>query len=156
MNSQQELARIIEESLEREGPLLPALHAIQEHFGYIPPELEPELASALNLSVAEVRGVISFYHDFRTSPPGKHRVRICCAEACQSRGSRTLADHVRARLGVDFGATTGDGRISLEKVYCLGNCACGPSVDIDERVHANVNPSRFDDILAPLAAEYQA
>lgn len=126
------------------GPLLPALHAVQGHFGYIPAEATPLLATTFNLSRAEVHGVITFYDFFRTEPPGKRIVRICQAEACQSMGSEALAAHAKARLGVDFHHTTADGAVSLEPVYCLGNCACAPAIMIDERLHGRVSPARFD------------
>jgi formate dehydrogenase subunit gamma len=133
-----------------EGPLMPILHYLQDQLGYIPPDAEGPIAEALNLSRAEVRGVISFYHDFRSAKRGIHQVRICCAEACQARGARALVKHVQATLGVDFGGTTPDGCISLEKVYCLGNCACGPSVTVDDEMHANTTPERFDSLMLAL------
>ena len=150
MTKRQELEVILERHKGLEGPLLPILHAVQGHFGYVPPELEADVAVALNLSAAEVRGVISFYHDFRSEPAGEHQVKICCAEACQARGSRSLADHAQASLGVEFGDTTANGRVTLEKVYCLGNCACGPSVSVDGEVYARVDGKGFDQLIAEL------
>ena len=126
------------------GPLLPALHAVQGHFGFVPAAATQLLATTFNLSRAEVHGVITFYDFFRTEPPGKRIVRICQAEACQSMGSEALAAHAKARLGVDFHHTTADGAVSLEPVYCLGNCACAPAIMIDERLHGRVSPARFD------------
>src|ERR1700743_581281 len=105
------------------GPLLIVLHAIQEQFGYIPEEAEPIVAEALNLSRAEVHGVVTFYHFFRATPPGRHMVSLCRAEACQSMGAAALAAHAKSRLGVDFHETTADGTFALEPVFCLGNCA---------------------------------
>jgi formate dehydrogenase subunit gamma len=132
------------------GGLLPLLHAIQAELGYIPPEAVPSIAEAMHCSRAELHGVISFYHDFRTAPGGRHRVQVCRAEACQAVGGRELAAHARASLGIDFGDTTADGTFSLEAVYCLGNCACSPSVRIDDTVHARVDPGRLDQLLGPL------
>ena len=126
------------------GPLLPALHAVQAHFGFIPPEATALLASTFNLSRAEVHGVITFYDFFRREPPGQRIVRLCQAEACQAMGSEALAAHAKAQLGVDFHQTTADGRVSLEPVYCLGNCACAPAMMIDERLHGRVSAARFD------------
>jgi formate dehydrogenase subunit gamma len=129
------------------GALLPLLHAIQDELGYVPPDAVPIVARALNLSRAEVHGVVTFYHLFRTTPPGKHVLYVCRAEACQSMGARALEKHVREKLKVDFHETTADGRFSLEPVYCLGNCACSPAVMIDETVYGRVTPKRFDELL---------
>ena len=134
-----ELDPLLEKFRQLEGPLLPLLHAIQDQHGYIPSELEPQIAKALNLSNAEVRGVISFYHDFRTSPPGKHHIKICCAEACQASGARELEAGVADVLGVEFDATHPTDNYRLERVYCLGNCACGPSVRINDDVYGRVD-----------------
>ncbi|MCF3948087.1 formate dehydrogenase subunit gamma [Acidiphilium sp. AL] len=116
---------------DREGAMLPMLHAIQEEFGYIPREAEPVIAEALNLSRAEVHGVITFYHDFRREPAGRHVLKICRAEACQSMGSEANAHRLLERLGLDWGGTTADGRITIEAVYCLGLCATAPSALLD-------------------------
>ena len=129
------------------GGLLPMLHAVQRAIGYVPPEAVPIIADAVNCSRAEVHGVISFYHFFRTSPGGRKVVYVCRAEACQSMGSRQLEEHAREVLNVDWHETTADGRYSLEPVYCLGNCACGPAVMIDEAVHGRVTPDRLDELL---------
>lgn len=138
------------------GGLLPLLHAVQESAGYIPPDAVPVIAAGLGLSRAEVHGVISFYHDFRSAAAGHHVLQICRAEACQAMGGRALEEHARASLGVDYGETTADGEITLEPVYCLGNCACSPSVRLDDEVHARVNPARLDELLADLAAAVEA
>lgn len=131
------------------GALLPVLHAVQDALGCIPPAAIALVARELNLSRAEVHGVASFYPHFRHSRPGRHVVRLCRAEACQARGARTLEAHARRVLGVDFGATTADGAVTLEAVYCLGNCACGPALLVDhDDLHANVTPARFDALLA--------
>ena len=140
--------RIVEELKGRPGPLIEVLHAIQARLGYVPPAAVPLVADGLNLSRAEVHGVISFYHYFRSTPPGAHTVSVCRAESCQAMGGEALAAHARRRLGVDFHQTTPDGRFSLEPVYCLGNCACSPAVMIDGRLHGRVTPERFDALLS--------
>lgn len=142
--------RAIAENRALPGALLPILHAIQDRLGFIPPAAVAPVAAALNLSHAEVHGVITFYHDFRTSPPGRHVLKVCRAEACQSMGGEALAARLRERLGVDFHHTTADGAISLEPVYCLGNCAVPPSVMVDGRVHGRLTPERLDRLVASL------
>jgi formate dehydrogenase subunit gamma len=132
----------------RPGGLLPMLHAIQDELGFIPEEAVPIIAQSLNLSRAEVHGVITFYHFFRTTKPGLRTLYVCRAEACQSMGSRALEDYVREKLKIDFHETTADGRISLEPVYCLGNCACSPAIMLDETVHGRVSPELIDELLA--------
>lgn len=144
------VAEAIEAYRECEGPLLPVLHAIQDRLGYIPREAVPTVAHALNLSRADVHGVISFYHDFRTEPSGRHVVRLCQAEACQSVGSTALAAHARARLGIDFHQTSADGGFTLEPVYCLGGCACSPTMMLDGRLYGRVTPERFDLLVSAL------
>lgn len=134
------------------GGLLPLLHAIQGELGYVPESLVPAIATGLNLSRAEVHGVISFYHDFKTHPVGRNTVQICRAEACQSMGSRQLEAHAKQALGIDYHETTADGSISLEPVYCLGNCACSPSVRINDDIVARVDAARFDELVAKLGA----
>jgi formate dehydrogenase subunit gamma len=140
--------RIASDLKGRPGPLIEVLHAIQAELGYVPPAAVPLVASELNLSRAEVHGVVSFYHYFRNTPPGAHTVSVCRAESCQAVGAEALAAHARQRLGVDFHQTTPDGRFSLEPVYCLGNCACSPAVMIDGRLHGRVTPERLDALLA--------
>ena len=135
-----------------DGALLPVLQTLQATLGHIPHGAVARIAAALNLSRAEVHGVISFYHDFRTAPAGTHTVQICRAEACQAVGARELEAHVRKKLHMDFHETSGDGRITLEPVYCLGNCACGPSVRIDDDIHARVDKDKIDALLDELAA----
>ena len=140
--------RAIEDNKARPGPLLPILHAVQDALGYIPSDALPTIAYELNVTRAEVHGVMSFYHDFRSTPPGRHVVHVCRAEACQARGARALEVHAKKALGVEFGETTADGAITLEAVYCLGNCGCGPSVLVDgDDLHANMTPERFDALL---------
>jgi formate dehydrogenase subunit gamma len=138
---------IIAELKTKPGALLPILHAIQDALGYVPPDSVPLIADELNLSRAEVHGVISFYHYFRSTPPGRHTVYICRAEACQAMGSEALEAHAKAALGIDYHENTCDGAITLEPVYCLGNCACSPSIMVDKKVHGRVSPERFDDIM---------
>ena len=135
---------------QRPGPLLPVLHAIQDRIGHVPPEAVPAIAKALNLSRADVHGVISFYHHFRTSPAGRHVVRICLAEACQAMGANALRDHAKSSLKIGFHETTADGVISLEPVYCLGNCACSPAMMVDDDLYGRVGPERFDAIVRSL------
>lgn len=130
------------------GNLLPILHGIQDTLGYIPPEAVADIAKALNLSKAEVHGVITFYHYFRDTAPGKHMVRICRAESCQSMNGKSLEEHAKKQLGIEFHETTADGQFSLEPVYCLGNCACSPSITIDDQVYGRVSPQRFDQLIA--------
>ncbi|NBS16244.1 MAG: formate dehydrogenase subunit gamma [Gammaproteobacteria bacterium] len=138
---------IIAELKTKPGALLPILHAIQDALGYVPPDSVSLIADELNLSRAEVHGVISFYHYFRSTPPGRHTVYICRAEACQAMGSEALEAHAKAALGIDYHENTCDGAITLEPVYCLGNCACSPSIMVDKKVHGRVSPERFDDIM---------
>lgn len=133
------------------GPLLQVLHAVQDALGYVPPAAIPVIALELNLSRAEVHGVVTFYHHFRQSPPGRHVLRICQAEACRAVHCETLSAHARRTLGVDFHGTTSDGAVTLEPVYCLGNCACGPSVMLDGELHGRVTPESFDALLAAAA-----
>jgi formate dehydrogenase subunit gamma len=132
---------------DKPGALLPILHAIQDALGYVPAESVPAIAKALNLSRAEVHGVISFYHYFRDTPPGKHTIHLCRAESCQAMGGKQLETHVKATLGIDFHETTADGKFSLEPVYCLGNCACSPAMQIDEEIFGRVSANRFDAVV---------
>lgn len=131
-----------------DGALLPVLHAIQAEHGHVPADAVPVIAERLNLSRAEVHGVLSYYHHFRKAPAGKVVVQVCRAEACQSVGADALAAHATTALGCDFHETTVDGSITLEPVYCLGQCACGPSMMVGERVHARVTPEKFDALVA--------
>lgn len=144
------IAAVLEQLRDLPGALLPVLHEIQHELGYVPEEAVPAIARALNLSRAEVHGVISFYTHFRTAPAGEHVLQVCRAEACQASGCRALETHIKDRLGIDYGATTADGKVTLEPVYCLGNCACGPSVQVDDTLHARVTPQTFDALLAAL------
>ncbi len=128
------------------GPLLEILHAVQDELGSVPAEAVPLIADGLNLSRAEVHGVISFYHHFRERSPGRHVVQLCRAEACQSMNSRALEEFVRGRLRLNFGETTADGRVTLEAVYCLGNCACAPSMMVNGQLHGRVTPENFGEL----------
>jgi formate dehydrogenase subunit gamma len=130
------------------GATLPILHALQDRFGYVDRAAVPLIAKALNLSQAEIHGVIGFYHDFRAAPAGRHVIKLCRAEACQSMGCRSLEAHAKDRLGVDFGETTADRRFTLEPVYCLGNCALSPAVMIGEELYGRVDAARFDALIA--------
>jgi formate dehydrogenase subunit gamma len=130
-----------------EGPLLEILHAVQRRLNHIPPAAVPMIAAALNLSRAEVHGVVTFYHFFRQHPPGKHVLQICQAEACQSMQGEQLTQRAKDLLGIDFHGTTKDGRFTLEPVFCLGNCACAPSIMIDDEVHWRVTPERLPKLL---------
>jgi formate dehydrogenase subunit gamma len=131
-----------------DGALLPILHAIQAEHGYVPSDAVPVIADRLNLSRAEVHGVLSYYHHFRKAPAGKVVVQLCQAEACQSVGSEAVTEHAKRSLGIDFHETTADGSVTLEPVYCLGHCACGPSMMVGERLHARVDTAKFDALLA--------
>ena len=128
------IAEILEAHKGLEGPLLPILHAIQEAFGHVPDSAVPQIAAALTLSKAEVHGVISFYHDFRSAPAGRHVLKLCRAEACQTVGADEVADRIKKALGIDWHETTADGRVTLEPVFCLGLCACGPAAMVDGRL----------------------
>ncbi len=141
------VAAITAACADLEGPLLPILHAIQDSFGYIPQDAVDPVAAALNISRAEVHGVITFYHDFRDTPPGRHIVKICRAEACQAQGANALADATLARLGLDWHGTTANGAVTVEPVYCLGLCACGPAAMVDGQVLGRVDADRLQTIL---------
>ncbi len=135
------------------GALLPLLHAIQDALGYVPEPTVPVIAQELNLSRAEVHGVISFYHHFRRELPGRHIVQVCRAESCQAVGARTLEAEAKALLGIDFHQTTADCCITLEPVYCLGNCACSPAIRIDDEVHGRVDSRKLAVLLDELRSQ---
>jgi formate dehydrogenase subunit gamma len=139
---------IIAELAGMEGPLLPILHALQEEFGHVYDAATPVIAEALNLSRAEVHGVISFYHDFRRRPAGRHVLKLCRAEACQARGMRAVQLEAENRLGVAMGETRADGQVSLEQVFCLGLCASGPAALIDGKPVARLTGERLNNLLA--------
>jgi formate dehydrogenase subunit gamma len=136
-------AREIAERLkDLEGPLLPILHAFNEHFGFVTDDAIVLVADVLNLTRAEVQGVVGFYHDFRREPAGRHVVKVCRAEACQSMGSEALAERLERALGISFGDTTPDRRVTLEEVFCLGNCALSPNVMIDGELHGRADEAK--------------
>lgn len=141
-------SEIIAREADRDGALLPVLHRLQAEFGWIPDEATPLVAEVLNLSRADVHGVLTFYHDFRRAPPGRHVVKLCQAEACQARGSRAIAASAEARLGVPLGQTSRDGAVTLEPVYCLGLCASGPAALVDGRPVARIDAARLDRMLS--------
>ncbi len=126
------------------GALLPILHRLQAEFGYLDEAALPIIADELNLSRADVYGVVTFYHDFTRAPRGARMVRICRAEACQAVGAERLAEHAKRRLDLDFGETTPDRAVTLEQVFCFGNCALGPTVQVDGRLHGRVDADAFD------------
>jgi formate dehydrogenase subunit gamma len=144
---EQRVLAIVERHRHRDGPLIEVLHDVQSEFGCIPPGAVAAIARGLNLSRAEVHGVVTFYHHFRTRPPGRHVLQVCRAESCQAAGGRAIEAHAKARLGVDFGQTTADGRFTLEAVYCLGLCACSPAAMLDDEVHGRVTRESLDALI---------
>lgn len=138
-------SEIISQFGGRPEMLVQVLHALVERYGYISDEAIRQVATELNLSRAEVHGVVSFYHDFRTSPPAKHILKICQAEACQAMGSRQLTAHAESKLGVEMHGSTDN--VTLEPVYCLGNCACSPAVIIDDKVYGRVDTNKLDKLI---------
>ena len=148
-NIEQLTRELITPYLDELGPLLPVLHALQDHFGYVPDESVPQVAKSLNLSRAEVHGVISFYHWFRSEPGGEKTLFICRAESCQAMGASELESAAKKQLGIEYHQTSKDGRYSLEPIYCLGNCACSPAVMIDEQLYSRVTPGMLQQLLEP-------
>ena len=147
-DTQQTVLAVVDRLKTKPGALLPILHAIQDALGYIPPAAVPLIADGLNLSRAEVHGVISFYHYFRDTKPGRHTIHLCRAEACQSMNQKATEAHAKQKLGVDYHGTSGDGAFTLEPVYCLGNCAASPAMMVDNKLYGRVTPERFDAIVA--------
>jgi formate dehydrogenase subunit gamma len=151
---------VLKETVERlfarqaglRGALLPLLHAIQGELGYVPDQAVPEIARLLNVSRADVHGVLTFYHDYRRRPAGRHVVKICRAEACQARGSSAIEAAAARRLGVSMGATRADGQVTLEPVYCLGLCATGPNALVDGKPVSRIDAARMDRIATEIAA----
>jgi formate dehydrogenase subunit gamma len=141
-------AEIIASHLGREGAALPILHELQATFGCVPQAAVPMVADALNVSRAEMHGVVTFYHDFRGAPPGRHVLKLCRAEACQAAGGDALAARAEARLGTAMGSTSPDRSVTLEPVYCLGLCATAPSAMLDGRVVGRLDAARLDSLLA--------
>jgi len=146
--SPERATEVVQGHMGRRGPLLPVLHALLEEFGYLDPRAVPLVAGLLNLSRADVHGVVTFYNDFRSTPPGAVQVKICRAEACQSVGGRELAEHARTSLGVEFGGTSENGAATLDQVFCLGNCALGPSATVNGRLYGRVDADRLDELVA--------
>ena len=153
LDSDSTLARV-DEILTRhqgmEGALLPILHAIQAEFGHVPQVALPVVAKAMNISRAEAHGVMSFYHDFREVPAGRHVVKLCRAEACQAVGADRVAAHAQKSLGLDWHETTKDGRVTLEPIFCLGLCACGPAAIVDGKLLGRVDEAKFDSVVGAL------
>lgn len=141
-------AAVIQQMKGLEGPLLPILHGIQEEFGYVPGESLPVIADALNISRAEVHGVVTFYHDYRNHPAGRHVLKVCRAEACQSMGGDAIAARIQQLLGIGFHETTKDGSVTLEAVYCLGLCACAPAAMLDGEVIGRLDNDRLEELAA--------
>jgi formate dehydrogenase subunit gamma len=151
--SKERTIEVVEKHAGERGPLMPILHELQELFGYIDPQAVDVLAEALNLSKADVHGVVTFYKDFRSELPGGSVIGVCRGEACQSMGAERLAHHAREQLEIDFGGTTADGAITLEQVFCLGNCALSPAVMVDRRLKGRVDEGRFDELVARVRSE---
>ncbi len=145
--SSERAVEIIAAHADQDGALLPVLHALQHAFGHVPDEAVPIVAGALNLSRAEVHGVVTFYHDFRHEPAGRRVLKLCRAEACQARGGDAIAARAEQALGVTLGNTTKDGQVTLEPIYCLGLCASGPSAMLDERLIGRIDAKRLDALL---------
>ncbi len=142
--------------VDQPGALLPIFHRIQEHLGHVPQDALPEIATALNLSRAEVHGVMSFYHDFRSEPAGRCVIKMCRAEACQAMGAEALIAHAEQRLATPLNSTCADGSVTLEAAYCLGNCALSPAMMIDGALKGKVTPARFDALVAAAQHTEQA
>ena len=150
VQTSQRIEEILKAHKGLEGALLPILHAVQAEFGYIPQEILPTIAKDLNISRAEVHGVVSFYHDYRETPTGRHVIKLCRAEACQAMGADQVAAHVQKSLGVDWHGTTADGAVTLDPIFCLGLCACGPAAMVDGKLIARVDVARMDKIIGAL------
>ncbi len=144
-------AAIIAEHAAMPGASLPILHALQEVFGHVPLAAEPLMAAALNLTRAEIHGIVTFYHDFRRHPPGRHVLRLCRAEACQAAGGEALAESLRQRHRLDWHETSADGALTLEPVFCLGLCACAPAAMLDGDVLGRLDAARLDAALEAAA-----
>ena len=151
--SREHVERALHQYQGRPGSLLQILHAVQDAIGYVPRQAIALIAESLNLSRADVYGVVTFYHYFRQQPAGRQTIQLCQAEACRSMHCETLAEHVRQRLNIDFHGTTADGRFTLEPVYCLGNCACAPSMMLDRELHGRVTPDSFDALIKEKAGQ---
>jgi formate dehydrogenase subunit gamma len=150
--SPERASEIIAAHAHGDGPLLPMLHALNHEFGYVPDNVVPLIAKALNLTRAEVHGVVTFYHDFKREPGGRHVLKLCRAEACQAAGGDAICERAERKLGVAFGETTADKGVTLEATYCLGLCAVGPSAMLDGRVVARIDDARLDKLIAEARA----
>jgi formate dehydrogenase subunit gamma len=150
------LATLIATHRQQPGGLLPLLHAVQDALGHVPPDAVPTIAAGFNLSRAEVHGVVSYYHFFRTAPPARQVVQLCRAEACQACGADALLAQAEQLLGCSLGTTRADGAVALEAVYCLGLCASSPALQINDRPHARVTPQKLQQLLAPWVAQEDA
>jgi formate dehydrogenase subunit gamma len=150
--SEERTSAIVASHTHLEGPLMPILHAVQDAFGYVPEAAIPVIARDLNLSRAEVHGVVTFYHDFRREPAGRKIIKVCRAEACQSMGCESLVKHAEDRLGIACGETTADGRVTFETIYCLGLCATAPSAMVDGKIIGRLDTAKLDKILAETGA----
>jgi len=150
--TEERIREIIAEHIGLEGPLLPIFHAMQAEWDHVPQTAIAIIAEVMNIGRAEVHGTMSFYHDFRTQPAGRHVVKLCRAEACQSVGADAMADHARSRLGVDWHGTTKNGNVTLEPVFCLGLCACGPAALVDGKVVGHLDETKLDRIIAEVGA----
>jgi formate dehydrogenase subunit gamma len=150
-HDEESISRIARALKGKPGALLPILHDVQQELGCIPLKAVPIIAEELNLTRAEVHGVISFYHDFRSNPPGRHIVKICQAESCQAMGCAALTTYAKQHLDIGFQDTTKDEMFTLEPVYCLGNCACSPAMMVDGEIYGRVTPQRFQQILEETA-----
>lgn len=148
-----QIVRIVARHAQRRAPLIEILHEVQRTLGFVPDGAVPLIAGQLNLSRADVHGVLTFYHHFRSTPPGRRVVKLCRAEACQAMNGRALEEHARQRLGIGPGETTPDGGITLEAVDCLGLCACSPAAMIDDEVHGRVTPEGLDELLRSAGAK---
>lgn len=151
-DSKAALTAVLAKWSQEPGGLLPALHEVQDLLGWIPPDAVADLAAAFNLSRAEVHGVITYYHHFRSRPAGRHVVQVCRAEACQAMGADALLAHAQRRLGCGMHANSADGRYSLEPAFCLGLCASSPGIRVGDRLHARLTPEKFDRVIAALEA----
>ncbi len=151
--AREQIVAIVSRHRHRRGPLIEILHEVQRTLGFVPEGAVPLIAGELNLSRADVHGVLTFYHHFRVTPPGRRVVKLCRAEACQAMGGRALEEHARRRLGIGFGETTPDRAVTLEAADCLGLCACSPAAMIDEEVHGRMTAQRLDELLCAASAK---
>lgn len=147
------VAALVEAHRGQPGALLPLLHAVQDHFGHVPADAVPLIAKGLNLSRAEVHGVINYYHYFRQTPPGRNVVQVCRAEACQACGAEDLLAQAEKVLGCKSHETRADGTVSLEPVYCLGLCASSPAIQVDDKLHGRCTPATLERIAARIGAQ---